>query len=80
MPVAPEQSPQYQFGYVFQLLTICMSAYMYFAVDSVALSCVIFACAQLEIIKDKVLSVSEKTYLNTDFPRRRRRWQGRILS
>ncbi|XP_072929574.1 uncharacterized protein [Epargyreus clarus] len=57
MPVNPEFSPQYQFGYAFQLLTICMSAYMYFGVDSVALSMVIFACAQIDIVKDKILSI-----------------------
>lgn len=57
MPVTPEYSPQYEIGYAFQLLTICMSAYMYFGVDSITLSMVIFACAQLEIIKDKILSV-----------------------
>ncbi|KOB59707.1 Odorant receptor, partial [Operophtera brumata] len=56
MPLTPEKSPHYHFGYVFQLLTICMSAYMYFAVDSVALSSVIFGCAQMQIIKDKILS------------------------
>nr|ARO70510.1 Odorant Receptor 30-2 [Dendrolimus punctatus] len=57
MPVSPERSPDYHFGYAFQLLTICMSAYMYFGVDSVALSSVIFGCAQIDIIKDKILSV-----------------------
>ncbi|KAJ0173796.1 hypothetical protein K1T71_010945 [Dendrolimus kikuchii] len=57
MPVTPEKSPDYHIGYAFQLLTICMSAYMYFGVDSVALSSVIFGCAQIDIIKDKILSV-----------------------
>ncbi|XP_045776311.1 odorant receptor Or1-like [Maniola jurtina] len=57
MPVKPELSPQYELGYAFQLVTICMSAYMYFGVDSVALSMVIFACAQLDIIKDKIISI-----------------------
>nr|AQQ73498.1 olfactory receptor 16 [Heliconius melpomene rosina] len=57
MPVSPEFSPQYELGYVFQLLTICMSAYMYFGVDSVVLSMVIFGCAQLDIIKDKLLNI-----------------------
>lgn len=58
MPVTPEKSLQYYFGYVFQLVTICISAYMYFGVDSVTLSSVIFGCAQLDIVKDKILSVS----------------------
>ncbi|CAK1583297.1 unnamed protein product [Parnassius mnemosyne] len=57
MPVRPEYSPQYELGYLFQLVTICISAYMYFGVDSVALSMVIFGCAQIDIIKDKILSI-----------------------
>ncbi|XP_030033697.1 odorant receptor Or1 [Manduca sexta] len=57
MPVTPESSPHYHIGYTFQLVTICMSAYMYFGVDSVALSSVIFGCAQIEIIKDKLMSI-----------------------
>ncbi|OWR46984.1 olfactory receptor 16 [Danaus plexippus plexippus] len=58
MPVTPQSSPHYEFGYAFQLLTICMSAYMYFGVDSVALSMVIFACGQIDIIKDKILKIN----------------------
>ncbi|XP_049878065.1 odorant receptor Or1-like isoform X1 [Pectinophora gossypiella] len=57
MPVSPDRSPYYELGYAFQLLTICMSAYMYFGVDSVALSMVIFGCAQVDIVKDKILSI-----------------------
>ncbi|XP_045453065.1 odorant receptor Or1-like [Melitaea cinxia] len=64
MPVTPEYSPQYELGYAFQLLTICMSAYMYFGVDSIALSMVIFACAQLEIVKDKILSIKSVQFGN----------------
>ncbi|KAI8425342.1 hypothetical protein MSG28_007108 [Choristoneura fumiferana] len=56
MPVKPDNSPQYELGFLFQLLTISMSAFMYFGVDSVCLSMVIFGCAQLEIIKEKLLS------------------------
>nr|AIT71988.1 olfactory receptor 16 [Ctenopseustis obliquana] len=58
MPVKPEHSPQYELGFLFQLLTISMSAFMYFGVDSVCLSMVIFGCAQLEIIKEKLLSIT----------------------
>nr|ALM26205.1 odorant receptor 16 [Athetis dissimilis] len=58
MPLNPEKAVQYYIGYAFQLGTICMSAYMYFGVDSVAFSCVIFACAQLEIIKEKLLTIT----------------------
>ncbi|KAL4711759.1 hypothetical protein ACJJTC_015825 [Scirpophaga incertulas] len=51
-------TPQYEIGFAFQLVTISMSAYMYFGVDSVALSMIIFACAQLDIIKDKIMNIS----------------------
>ncbi|GBP74308.1 Odorant receptor Or1 [Eumeta japonica] len=57
MPVEPTQSPQYELGYAFQYITICISAFMYFGVDSVALGAFIFACAQLVIIKHKILNV-----------------------
>ncbi|CAH2253025.1 jg13549 [Pararge aegeria aegeria] len=66
MPVQPEFSPQYELGYAFQLVTICMSAYMYFGVDSVTLSMVIFACAQVDIIKDKILSIQHIQKENKD--------------
>nr|DAA05975.1 TPA_exp: odorant receptor 16 [Bombyx mori] len=71
MPVSPERSPHYHLGYSFQLVTICMSAYMYFGVDSVAFSSVIFGCAQIGVIKDKIMSIkplgiyrNHKTYTN----------------
>ncbi|XP_045537799.1 odorant receptor Or1 [Papilio machaon] len=57
MPVKPDHYLQYEMGYAFQLITICMSAYMYFGVDSVTLSMVIFGCAQIDIIKDKILKI-----------------------
>ncbi|CAH0689997.1 unnamed protein product [Spodoptera exigua] len=56
MPVSPEDAVQYYIGYAFQLGTICISAYMYFGVDSVTFSSVIFGCAQIDIIKDKLMS------------------------
>nr|AZB49417.1 olfactory receptor 4 [Heortia vitessoides] len=61
MPLSPESSLQYIIGYVFQLMTISMSASMYFGVDSVAMPAVMFACAQVQIIKDKILRVSPVT-------------------
>ncbi|XP_013170504.1 PREDICTED: odorant receptor Or1-like [Papilio xuthus] len=64
MPVKPEYYLQYELGYAFQLVTICMSAYMYFGVDSVALSMVIFGCAQIDIIKDKILKI--KSFKNVE--------------
>ncbi|CAG4984534.1 unnamed protein product [Colias eurytheme] len=64
MPIKPDNSPQYELGYIFQELTICMSALMYFGVDSVAISMVIFACAQMEIIMNKMMSI--KSYKDKD--------------
>nr|WCC57568.1 odorant receptor 46 [Papilio memnon] len=72
MPVTPDYSLQYVLGYAFQLVTICMSAYMYFGVDSVALSMVIFGCAHIDIIKDKVLSIN--SFEKTDGPNIRNRY------
>ncbi|CAB3248690.1 unnamed protein product [Arctia plantaginis] len=58
MPVNPEIAVQYYIGYAFQLITICISAYIYFGVDSVTFSAVIFGCAQLDIIKEKIMSIT----------------------
>nr|WEG72116.1 odorant-receptor-20 [Grapholita molesta] len=58
MPVSPDHSPQYELGFLFQLLTISMSAFMYFGVDSVCLSMVIFGCAEIDIIKEKIMNVT----------------------
>ncbi|XP_026734574.1 odorant receptor Or1-like [Trichoplusia ni] len=58
MPVNPEKAVQYYIGYGFQLGTICISAYMYFGVDSVTFSSVIFGCAQIEIVKEKILTIT----------------------
>ncbi|KAH9633699.1 hypothetical protein HF086_009033 [Spodoptera exigua] len=62
MPVSPEDAVQYYIGYAFQLGTICISAYMYFGVDSVTFSSVIFGCAQIDIIKDKLMSILRMSY------------------
>ncbi|XP_052756324.1 uncharacterized protein LOC113519699 [Galleria mellonella] len=57
MPVTSENSPQYELGFVFQFVTITISAYMYFGVDSVALSMIMFGCAQIDIVKDKIMTI-----------------------
>ncbi|XP_063386732.1 odorant receptor Or1-like [Cydia fagiglandana] len=57
MPVSPESSPQYELGFMFQFVTLSMSAFMYFGVDSVCLSMVIFGCAEIDIIKEKIMNV-----------------------
>ncbi|XP_045776312.1 odorant receptor 49b-like [Maniola jurtina] len=54
MPVDPQKSPQYQLGYLYQITCIYCSAMLFFAVDSTILSMVMFGCAQLEIIIDKM--------------------------
>nr|QIJ45797.1 olfactory receptor [Glyphodes pyloalis] len=62
MPVSPESIINYGIGYAFQSVTICISAFMYFGVDSVALSMVIFGCSQIKIVKDKVMGISSVAY------------------
>ncbi|CAK1551004.1 unnamed protein product [Leptosia nina] len=57
MPISPEKDSFYAIGFLYQEITICMSALLYYGVDSVAISMVIFACAQLEIIMEKILSI-----------------------
>nr|AOG12948.1 odorant receptor [Eogystia hippophaecolus] len=54
MPVKPQGSPEYEFGYVYQIVTIYISAFLFFSIDSVTLSMIMFGSAQLEIIMDKV--------------------------
>ncbi|KAG7298107.1 hypothetical protein JYU34_018875 [Plutella xylostella] len=61
MPVGTEKSLEYIAGYAFQLLSVCTSAYIYFGVDSVALCMVIFGCAQLDVIKDKIVKIKPVT-------------------
>ncbi|XP_052756503.1 odorant receptor Or1-like [Galleria mellonella] len=58
MPVTPDKSPQYELGYLSQFLTISISAFIYFGVDSVPFSMIIFGCAQMDIVKNKIISVS----------------------
>nr|WCC57567.1 odorant receptor 45 [Papilio memnon] len=54
MPFGPEKSPQFEIGYVYQMGSIYISASLFFAVDSVTLGMIMFGCAQLEIIIDKL--------------------------
>ncbi|KAG7309063.1 hypothetical protein JYU34_004943 [Plutella xylostella] len=58
MPVTPERSPQYQLGYLYQVAAIYISAFLFIAVDSVAVCMIMFGCAELDIIMDKVTKVS----------------------
>ncbi|CAK1583358.1 unnamed protein product [Parnassius mnemosyne] len=59
MPIGPEKSPQYELGYLYQMMSIYISASLFFAVDSVTLGMIMFGCAQLEIIIDKLQEVQE---------------------
>ncbi|XP_045537821.1 odorant receptor Or1 [Papilio machaon] len=54
MPFGPEKSPQFEIGYVYQMGSIYISAFLFFAVDSITLGMIMFGCAQLDIIIDKV--------------------------
>ncbi|XP_059058318.1 odorant receptor Or1-like [Achroia grisella] len=58
MPLTNEKSPQYELGYLFQFLSVSMSAFMYFGVDSVTFSMIIFGCAQIDIVKNKIMNVA----------------------
>ncbi|CAH0594059.1 unnamed protein product [Chrysodeixis includens] len=53
MPVTPLRSPGYEIGYVYQMVSIYISAFLFISVDSVAVCMIMFGCAQLEIIMDK---------------------------
>ncbi|XP_030033699.2 odorant receptor 46a isoform X2 [Manduca sexta] len=59
MPVTADESPGYELGYLYQMVSIYISAFLFIAVDSVALSMIMFGCAQLDIIKDKMQKVRE---------------------
>lgn len=64
MPVTPEKSPSYELGYLYQMCAIYISAFLFIAIDSVALSMIMFGCAQLEIVMDKLEQVPwELNYL-----------------
>ncbi|CAH2045933.1 unnamed protein product, partial [Iphiclides podalirius] len=57
MPIGPEKSPQFEIGYLYQMASIYISAFLFFAVDSVTLGMIMFGCAQLEIIINKLEAV-----------------------
>lgn len=57
MPFGPERSPQYELGYVYQMMSIYISALLFFAVDGTTLAMIMYGCGQLEIIIDKLKKV-----------------------
>lgn len=59
MPLSPDNAFHYAIGYAYQAVTISLSAFMYFGVDSVALTSVFFGCAQIIVIQDKLRQVSD---------------------
>ncbi|CAB3246338.1 unnamed protein product [Arctia plantaginis] len=54
MPVTPTKSPHYELGYLYQMISIYISAFLFIGVDSVAVTMIMFGCAQLDIIIDKL--------------------------
>ncbi|OWR46983.1 putative odorant receptor OR10 [Danaus plexippus plexippus] len=54
MPVDPRDSPQYELGYIYQVMSIYISALLFVAVDNITLGMIMFGCAQLEIVIDKI--------------------------
>ncbi|KAJ0173797.1 hypothetical protein K1T71_010946 [Dendrolimus kikuchii] len=65
MPVT-EKSLGYELGYVYQMISIYISALLFIAVDSVVLSMIKFGCAQLEMIMDKTQKVESISLLLED--------------
>uniref|UniRef100_A0AAU6NDI7 Odorant receptor n=1 Tax=Mythimna loreyi TaxID=667449 RepID=A0AAU6NDI7_9NEOP len=57
MPVTPLKSPGYELGYVYQMVSIYISAFVFISVDSVAVCMIMFGCGQLEIIMDKIQKI-----------------------
>nr|DAA05997.1 TPA_exp: odorant receptor 41 [Bombyx mori] len=60
MPASTGESPHYELGYLYQMITIYISAFLFIGVDSVPLSMIMFGCAQLEIIMDKIGKVKSR--------------------
>ncbi|KAF9805438.1 hypothetical protein SFRURICE_019606, partial [Spodoptera frugiperda] len=57
MPVTPLKSPDYELGYLYQMVSIYISAFLFISVDSVAVCMIMFGCAELEIIMDKIQKI-----------------------
>ncbi|XP_059058262.1 odorant receptor Or1-like [Achroia grisella] len=57
MPADTQKSPGYQLGYIYQSLFGIMCANMFMGIDGFIISAITFACAQLDIIKDKVQKI-----------------------
>nr|XP_053613353.1 odorant receptor 43a-like isoform X1 [Plodia interpunctella] len=70
MPGNIDKSPDYELGYLYQLGFAFMGAYSFMTTDALSITMISFACAQLDIIKDKIqkiqsigsLSVSQQAH------------------
>lgn len=58
MPLDASKSPDFYVGWAYQTYTIFMSAYTYITIDFFTVSIIMFATAQLEIIAEKLKTVS----------------------
>ncbi|CAH2094317.1 unnamed protein product [Euphydryas editha] len=66
MPLDSKKSVEFELGYFYQVSAIYVSALLFFSVDSISLSMIMFGCAQIEIIIDKMqkiqnISISKKS-------------------
>lgn len=57
MPLDSKKSVEFELGYLYQVSAIYISALLFFSVDSISLSMIMFGCAQIEIIIDKMQKV-----------------------
>lgn len=57
MPVSAEQSPGRELGWIYQLFTIYVSVLLFISVDYIILAMMMYGCAQLQIIGEKVKEV-----------------------
>ncbi|XP_045452865.1 odorant receptor Or1-like [Melitaea cinxia] len=69
MPLDSKKSVEFELGYLYQVIAIYVSALLFFSVDSISLSMIMFGCAQIEIIINKMqkiqnISMTTKTKSN----------------
>lgn len=57
MPGDTKAFPNYELGYVYQMLMICNAAPIYMEIDVIFVALILFTCAQLEMIMANALKV-----------------------
>ncbi|XP_046971285.1 odorant receptor Or1-like [Vanessa cardui] len=57
MPLDPLKFSEFVTGYLYQVISIYISALLFFSVDSISLSMIMFGCAQIEIIINKIQKI-----------------------